>query len=940
MAVEQQPVLAFGAMASGGEQLRLRGRDGESRRLRDLIGAAKGGSSGVIVLRGEAGVGKTSLLDYAATVDPAFRVVHVAGVESDMELAFAGLQQLCAPLLEYADGLPAPQRDALNVAFGLGAGPVPDRFLVGLAVLSLMAAAAQRRPLLCIVDDAQWLDQVTVQTLGFVARRLAAEPVVMVFAVRDRAEVLAGLPELVVEGLSDRDARELLDDVMIGGIDPRVRDRIVGETRGVPLAILEVPRTVSPTELAGGFWISGKRSSTAALETEFVRRVQALPRQTQVLLLVAAAEPIGDPALFLGAAAHLQIAVDALGPAEAEGMIEFGPRMRFHHPLMRSAAYRASDLGDRRSVHGALAAVTDPESDPDRRAWHRAHAVAGPDDDVAAELEASASRAQARGGIAAAAKFLERATALTADAAMRGSRAIAAAQAKRDAAAPEEARDLLDVATLAPLDPLEQATVARMYAQMDFASSRAGVTGAPRMSEAARRLLAAARALEPLDAELARATHLEALAAAMYAGRLADSALLPEVAAAGRAALTGVAEIGGSGDLLLSGMTSRVLDGPGAGAESLRVGLENTNADTLGDGPVTQWPFPIVQESAAHELWDDAVLQRIAADMVRKARDTGALAVLPPALAYRAGVHVYTGEFASAATLIEEANAITASIGNMPVKYHSLTLAAWRGDPENAVGPIEEAATDAAARGEGRLVGLSGYLFAALYNGLGRYEEALAAARGSCEYEDLGFYSWSLCELVEAAVHTGDRAEALRVLPLLEERAGRSDTDWGSGVVAAARALLADAKEAEAHFVEAIELLERAGITPQVARTRLSYGEWLRRAGRRNDARDQLSRAHDVFRRMGADAFAERARRELTAVGEKVRRQAITTGDELTAQEAQIASLAGDGLTNQEIGAQLFISAHTVEWHLRKVFAKLGITSRRQLRTTSRATAT
>lgn len=927
-------------MASGGERLRLRGRDGESRRLRDLIGAAKGGSSGVVVLRGEAGVGKTSLLDYAATVDPAFRVVHVAGVESDMELAFAGLQQLCAPLLEYADGLPAPQRDALNVAFGLGAGPVPDRFLVGLAVLSLMAAAAQRRPLLCIVDDAQWLDEVSVQTLGFVARRLAAEPVAMVFAVRERADVLVGLPELLIEGLSDRDARELLDDVMIGGIDPRVRDRIVAETRGVPLAILEVPRTVSPTELAGGFWISGKRSSTAALEAEFVRRVQALPRQTQLLLLVAAAEPIGDSALFLAAAARLEIAVDSLGPAEAEGLIEFGPRMRFHHPLIRSAAYRASDLGDRRSVHGALAAVTDPESDPDRRAWHRAHAVAGPDDDVAAELEASASRAQARGGIAAAAKFLERATALTADPAMRGPRAIAAAQAKCDAAAPDEARNLLGIATLAPLDPLEQATVARMYAQMDFASSRAGVAGAPRMSEAALRLLAAARALESLDAELARATHLEALAAAMYAGRLGDAATLPEVAAAGRAALAGPAEISTPGDLLLSGMTSRVLDGPGAGAEQLRVGLELSNADTFGgDGPVTQWPFPIVQESAAHELWDDAVLQRIATDMVRKARDTGALAVLPPALAYRAGVHVYTGEFASAATLIAEANAITASIGNMPVKYHSLTLAAWRGDPENAVGPIEEAASNAAARGEGRLVGLSGYLLAVLYNGLGRYEEALAAARNSCEYEDLGFFSWSLCELVEAAVHVGDRTEARRALPLLAERAGRSETDWGTGVVAAARALLADANEAEAHFVEAIERLERAGISPQVARTRLSYGEWLRRAGRRNDARDQLNRAHEVFRRMGADAFAERARRELTAVGEKVRRQAIATGDELTAQEAQIASLAGDGLTNQEIGAQLFISAHTVEWHLRKVFAKLGITSRRQLRTTSRATA-
>ena len=366
-----------------------------------------------------------------------------------MELAFAGLQQLCAPLIDHLDQLPEPQREALNVAFGRTGGPTPDRFLVGLAVLSLMAAASADQPLLCIVDDAQWLDQVSVQTLAFVARRLLAEPVAIVFAARDGgAAALAGLPELAISGLSDDAARDLLESVMLGGIDPRVRDRIIAETRGVPLAILEVPRSITATELAGGFWISGKRSSTAAIEDEFVRRIKSLPQQAQRLLLVAAAEPVGDAALFLRAAAELGIPVDALAPAEAAGLIEFGSRMRFAHPLMRSAAYRSADLTQRREIHRVLAAVTDPQSDPDRRAWHAANAATGPDDSVAAELEASAGRAQSRGGVAAAAAFLERATVLTSDPAIRGARAIAAAKAKREAAAPEAAYELLAIAEM------------------------------------------------------------------------------------------------------------------------------------------------------------------------------------------------------------------------------------------------------------------------------------------------------------------------------------------------------------------------------------------------------------------------------------------------------------------------------------------------------------
>jgi DNA-binding CsgD family transcriptional regulator/tetratricopeptide (TPR) repeat protein len=837
--------------------------------------------------------------------------------------------------MDHVDELPEPQRDALNVAFGRGVGPPPDRFLVGLAVLSRMAAADDR-PLLCVVDDAQWLDQVSLQTLGFVARRLLAESIAMVFAVRDHPEVLAGLPALEIRGLSDAEARDLLESVMFGGIDPRVRDRIVAETRGVPLAILEVPRTVSATELAGGFWISGKRNSTAAIEEGFVQRIKALPAQTQTLLLVAAAEPVGDAALFLSAAGRLGIPVDALAPAEAAGVIEFGPRMRFHHPLMRSAAYRAADLTERRAIHRVLADATDPEVDPDRRAWHAASAAVGPDDAVAAELEGSAARAQCRGGVAAAAAFLERATVLSADLALRGARAIRAAQAKREAAAPEAAYELLAMAESAPLSKLQRAQVVRMRAQMEFVRSRGGAPGALQICDAAMQLLGAARGLEGLDDDLARETHLEALTAAMYAGRLGDPRVLTEAATAGRAALARVDDLERPVDLLLSGMTRRLLDGPGAGYDDLRTALDLWNANAENSiGQPLHWPFPIAQESGAHEMWDDAVLQRIAVDTVRRARDAGALAALPAALGYRAGVHFYRGEFASAATLIEEANAITVSTGYAPVKYHSLTVAAWRGILAEAVDPIAAAAANGAARGEGRLVGLSGYASAVLFNGLGRYEEAFAAARECCEYEDLGFYSWCLVELIEAAAHIGDREAAAWALREFEDRAGCSGTDWGLGAVAAARALLATNDLAEGFFNEAIERLERANIGLNLARARLSYGEWLRRANRRTDARQQLNTAYDMFTKMGAEGFAERARRELVATGEKMRKQPVSSGDELTAQESQIARLAADGLTNQEIGAQLFISTHTVEWHLRKVFVKLGITSRRQLRTVS-----
>ncbi len=711
-------------MSSHGRGRQLRGRASECEALRELISNVQSGSSRVLVLRGEAGVGKTALLDYVSDLASGFRCVQVAGVQSDMELAFAGLQQVCAPLMDHADDLPEPQREALNVAFGRGVGPTPDRFLVGLAVLSLLAAAANDQPLLGVIDDAQWLDQVSVQTLGFVARRLLAEPVALVFAARDRgAEALAGLPQLAIRGLSDGDARDLLDSVVLGRLDPRVRDRVVAETRGIPLALLEVPRNVSAEELAGGFGNLGVRRSAGQIEESFVHRIRSLPADTQRLLLVAAAEPVGDAALFLRAAAQLGIPVDALAPAETAGVIEFGPRMRFQHPLMRSAAYRAAELTERRAIHRALADATDPQSDPDRRAWHAANAAAGPDDAVAAELHTSAGRAQRRGGIAAAATFLERATALTSDPAQRGARALAAAQAKRDAAAPAAAHELLAIAELGPLSDLQRAQVAHLRAQMEFARSRGGDTGAPGLAEPASQLFNAAKQLETLDDDLARETYLEALVAAMYAGRLGEPGALANVADAARVAVGRVPKLHRPIDLLLSGWANRITGGVTAGADALRTALElMCEQAKQNDGQALHWMplgLAIVLESAAAELWDDSIYHQLATVVVRQARDAGALALLPPALVYRAGVHVQAGEFATAATLIEEANSIAAATGYMPLKYHSLSLAVWRGIPADAAGLIEAAAADGTARGEGRVLGATGCLTAILYNGLG-----------------------------------------------------------------------------------------------------------------------------------------------------------------------------------------------------------------------------
>ena len=890
-----------------------------------LVAGARAGRSQALVLRGEAGVGKTALLDELAQRTPGFRVVRVTGAESEMELAFAGLHQLCAPMLDGLDGLPGPQRDALATAFGLSTGHPPDRFLVGLAALSLLSDAAEQQSLLCLIDDGQWLDRVSAQTLAFVARRLLAERVAMVFAVRDASgnQELAGLREFVVGGLRDSDARELLDSAVAGRLDKRVRDRIVAETHGNPLALLELPRGLTAAQLAGGFALPDALPLASQIEQSFLRRVQSLPARTQQLLLTAAAEPVEDVPLLLRAAERLGIGPEAAAPAEAAGLFELGARVRFRHPLVRSAAYRSANMAERQDVHRALAEATDPDADPDHRAWHRAHAAVGLDETVASELERSADRAQGRGGVAAVAAFLEKAAALTPDPARRIARTLAAAQAKFNAGAPDAADELLLVVEVGPLDELERAQAALLRAQIVFARSRG--------SDAAPLLLDAARRLEPLDSGLAREAHLEALGAVIFAGRLGGRPGLREAAEAARAAPTGPQPPRPT-DLLLDGVATRFTKGYVAGAPPLRRALQALEREAgSGDGDIMRWLWlacPVAPEPVAPELWDYETWRELATRAVRLARDVGALTVLPVALSYRAGVHVHAGEFAAAGALIEEADAIARATGNAPLRYTSLMLDAWRGEESQALRTIEAAVRDATARGEGRALGLAGYATAVLHNGHGRYEVALAHAQQACSHEDLGFFGWSLVELIEAAARSGAAEAAESALRQLEGRSLAAGTDWALGILARSSALLSEGHAAESRYREAVDRLGRTQIVPQLARAHQLYGEWLRREHRRIDAREQLRIAHDMLSRIGAEAFAERARRELLATGETIRMRTVQTRAELTAQEVQVGRLAGNGLTNPEIGAQLFLSPRTVEWHLHKVFAKLDVDSR------------
>jgi DNA-binding CsgD family transcriptional regulator len=903
--------------------VQLRGRHRECGLLDRLIDAVRAGESRALVLRGEPGVGKTALLDYLVDHASGCVVARAAGVQSEMELAFSGVHQLCAPMLDHLDRLPVPQRDALRTALGISAGSAPDRFLVGLAVLGLLSDVAEQRPLICVVDDVQWLDHASSQVLAFVARRLQAESVGVVLAARTPGEDLAGLPELVVEGLAEGDARSVLDSVLAGPLDVRVRDRIVAETRGNPLALVELPRGLTPAELAGGFGLAAAAPVSGRIEQVFQRRLDALPADTRLLLLVAAAEPVGDPLLVWRAAERLGISTRAATPAAEAGLLEFGTRVLFRHPLVRSVAYRSSLVQDRRDVHRALAEVTDAGRDPDRRAWHRAQAAAGPDEDVAEELERLAARAQARGGLAAAAAFLERAATLTPEPTRRAQRLLAAAQTKRDVGALDAALGLLVAVEAGPPDAARTAEVEYLRGQIALMQRRG--------TDAARLLLRAARRLDPLDADLARETHLEALGTAMWAGDLDNTASVLEAAKAARVAPPG-AKPPRVVDVLLDAFARRLTEGYTAAAPTLTRALELALAPSGADDDRRLWLTSLRAGAiTALELWDAESAHALAVRLVQSARDTGAVARLQFALNTLAWTHLVAGELTAAAALIEEDRVIAEATGNPLLGNARAALAAWAGREAPASELIEAMLRESTEHGLGRTVDFATYASAVLYNGLGRYGAARDAAWQVFERDQLEYGPFVVPELAEAASRTGDTALVTTVLEWLSERTAVTPTDWALGIEARIRALLSEGEAAERFYRESIARLGHSRVRAQLARGHLLYGEWLRRERRRNDARAQLRIAHDMLQAMGIEAFAERARRELAATGETARKRTVDTSLQLTAQEAQIARLARDGLSNPEIGARLFISARTVKYHLSKVFLKLDITSRSQL---------
>jgi DNA-binding CsgD family transcriptional regulator len=898
---------------------RLVGRDAERGVLDRLLEDVRGGASRALVVHGDAGIGKTALLEYVAARAPDSRLLSVAAAQAEMEFGFAALHRLCVPVLDHLDAVPAPQRNALDVTFGIEAGPVPNRFLVGLAVLSLLAEVAAERPLVCLIDDEQWFDRASAQILAFVARRLGEESIGLVFAARVPSSELAGLPELALGGLTDDAAQALLGSVLTGQIDARVRDRIVAEAGGNPLALLELPRSLPAAELAGGFGMPGASALPGSVEESFRRRVDALPPEARRLLLVAAAEPLGDPVLVWRAAALLGIGAAAAQPAAEAGLAEFGARVRFRHPLVRSAAYRAASAQDRQQVHGALAEATDPATDPDHRAWHLGQAAPGPDEGVASELERSASRAQSRGGLAAGAAFLDRAATLTPGPAQRARRALAAAQAAHHAGAPDRAIALLDLAEAGPYDSLQLAQIDLLRAQISFTLTRGGDSVSP--------LLNAARRLEPLDPRLARETYLDALMAAMFVGHLAVGDGLTEAARAARAAHP-PAHDPLPADLLLDGLAVRFTDGYAAAMPLLRLAVAAFNQ---GEVPPEQLRWLWLAHIVAGNLWDEHTLDTI--DHVDLARDSGALATLPLALATHMGAHVLMGDLSAAAVLLDAAKVVTEVTGIPSAPYGALLLAAWQGRESEVLALVQATTAEALRRREGFGLIITGFAEAMLYNSLGRYEEAARAAEIVRGYPAaMGVEPWGvLVELVEGATRTGQSVlanAAFRDLAVTTQAAG---SDWALGIEARSHALLSVGAEAEAGYKEAIDRLAVTRIRGELARAHLLYGEWLRREKRRADARSRLRVAHNMFAEMGMDAFAARTARELRATGETARKRGPATLGELTAQEAQVARLASEGLTNPEIGTRLFISARTVQYHLSKVFTKMNLTSRNQL---------
>ncbi len=917
-----------GALGRGGcatmPTVTLVGRRSEQQQLQQLLDAARRGESGVLVLRGDAGIGKTTLL--ADLVDNAsdLRVLRVRGAEMEMELTYSGVQQLCSPLTSLIGQLPEPQLDALEIALGRKRGRAPDRLLLGLAVLTLVGEASRASPILCVVDDAQWVDSASVQALAFVARRIHVDPVAMVFATRDRGpDALTGHCELSLQGLEDHDARLVLSTAIPGRLNDSVAETVLAEANGNPLALLELHNALIRGELAGGYGLANATRTETQIERTFVSRLRALPSETKTFLLVAAAESTARPEWLRAAAHRLGIGPEAAAPAEAAGLIAAQGSVRFRHPLIRAAVYHSSSAAERRRVHSALAASIASPDDDDHRVWHRAHAAEAPDAQTADDLERSAERARARGGLSAAASFLEHATKLTPDPFVRASRALDAAMTSLEAGMPDSATRLVAAAAAAADDELIAARCELIRAKIAFAASRG--------SDAPPLLLAAAKRMQRLDPSESRKAYLGAVLASILVGRMStdqhnSSRSVAKAASNAPAAPHPPRAL----DVLLDGLVIRLTEGYVAASPRLRSAIREYLRER--DIGVAEPGWHDLTARVCLDLFDQDAYNFLAARQVEDLRAAGALTMLPVALVTFAGVCVSAGNFGQADALLDESAAIIAATGAPPRPAIKTYLAAYRGQEQLCREGVQHTVDSAASRGEGYDVSVAMYAAAILHNGLGQYQEAFNAAASGARYDDVGMCGYLLGELVEAAVRCKEHHAAAEALQRLLKRTKASGTPTALGIGASATALVSDGSIADAAYREAITHLRRSPVAVHLARTHLTYGEWLRRERRRSEARSQLRIAYDMFAQMGAVGFAERARRELSATGEAVYVRPTGVTVDLTTQESHIARLARDGYTNAEIAGLLFISARTVEWHLSKIFAKLGVTSRRELR--------
>jgi DNA-binding CsgD family transcriptional regulator len=884
-----------------------------------LLDAVRGGLSGTLVLRGQPGIGKTALLDWTVGQAGDMLVTRVVGVETEMDLGFAGLHQVLVPFLGGLSGLPEPQREALGAAFGLVAGPAPDRFLVGLAALTLLTEAAAERPVLCVVDDAQWLDLVSVEVLGFVARRLLADRVGMVFAVRDgerRTAALDGFSDLEVGALPDEAAAELLAASAGQPVEQRVSERIVAQTAGNPLALVEFGSELSAAEAAGIAPLAQPLRYSGRLEELYQARVRALPPDARLLVLLAAADQAGDPAVIWRAADVLGLDPELAALQAVDRLVSWEPSVRFRHPLMRSAAYYTATVAARRRAHEALAAAG---RDPDRRAWHLAEAAPGPDEQVAAELEHSADRARAHGGWASRAVFMERAAELTPEPDGRARRLLEAAEARFEAGDASATRELLRRAAPQLGDLLARAKARRLDGLSRYAAGEFGA--------AVPVLLDAARMIEPQDATLARDTLLDAYVAEQFSG--AYAADMVEALRVAQAMFGAGQPAAKPADLLLGGFAAMAEHRYAAGAPLLHAAIAPLSGGDPPPDDIVRRFLPMAM--AASLLYDDTAWHELEHRWVPELRRRGALAILVAALATLSYNQLTEGRFADAEATLAEGRELSAATGFRAFlalfATAELSVLAWRGREADARALAGKLLGDFTAVGHGLGITRVRVALCVLEVGLGNYAEALRIVRAGGP----GQGAVSLVELVEAGGRSGDRDAPAAALAAFEPLAEAAGTQRALGQLALCRALLADDADTEPGYQLAIEHLRQSRDVPLLARSHLLYGEWLRRQRRRRDAREQLRTAWETFTGLGMSAFADRAHAELRATGETAGKRSAATQDALTPQEAQIARLASEGASNQEIAARLFISASTVEYHLGKVFRKLGITSRGRL---------